>query len=95
MTKSRKAKVNLIQHRTFTEISASSSGNVVRYELLAGKDIFPEKDLLGKVATMEGFEYSSLGRKLIAQIDISNIQYENLDDTYEFDKINKNEKTNT
>ena len=60
-----------------------------------GKDIFPEKDLLGKAATMERFEYSSLGRKLIAQIDISKKLYENLDDTYEFDKINENEKGNT
>ena len=62
---------------------------------MAGKDIFPEKDLLGKAATMERFEYSSLGRKLIAQIDISKKLYENLDDTYEFDKINENEKGNT
>ena len=44
---------------------------------------------------MEGFEYSSLGRKLIAQIDISKKLYENLDDTYEFDKINENEKGST
>ena len=43
------------------KISALSSGNVGKYELLTGKDVLPEKDLL---------EYSPLGSKLKKQTNI-------------------------
>ena len=33
------------------KISALSSGNVGKYEFLTGKDVLPEKDLLGKAFT--------------------------------------------
>ena len=36
-------------HTQTTKISASSSGNVVKYEFLSGKYILPEKDLLQKL----------------------------------------------
>ena len=45
--KQNKAQYDL--HRQTTKISASSSGNVVKYEFLSGKYILPEKDLLQKL----------------------------------------------
>ena len=35
------------------EISALLSENVSKYEILTGKDVLPEKDLLEKAATMK------------------------------------------
>ena len=61
-------------------------------ELLTGKDILPEKDLLEKAATMKRFQYSLLGKELKAQTDIAKKQYQKLDDTFRFDKIIKKEK---
>ena len=52
--------------------------------------MLPKKDLLGKAAAMKRFEYLPLGKK--AQTDIVKKQYQKLDDTYDFDKIIKNEK---
>ena len=60
-----KAQYNL--DRKTTKISALSSGNVSKYEFLTGKDLLPEKDLLGKAAAIKRFEYSSLGKELKAQ----------------------------
>ena len=45
------------------KISGLSSGNVSKYEFLTSKDVLPEKDLLGKAATMKRFEYSPLGKE--------------------------------
>ena len=39
------------------------------------------------------FEYSPLDKELKAQTDIEKKQYHELDNTYEFDKINKKEGT--
>ena len=47
-------------------ISALSSGNLGKYEVLTGKDLLPEKDLLEKTALMKRFEYSPLGKELKA-----------------------------
>ena len=41
---------------------------------------------------MKRFEYSPLGKELKAQTDIAKKQYQKLHDTYEFDKIIKEEK---
>ena len=38
-------------------VSALSSGNVGKYEFLAGQDILPEKELLEKTGTIKRFEY--------------------------------------
>ena len=38
-------------------VSALSSGNVGKYEFLAGQDILPEKELLEKTSTIKRFEY--------------------------------------
>ena len=52
-----------------------SSGNVSKYEFLNGKDVLPEKDLLGKAATRKRFEYSPLRKELQAQTGIAKDQY--------------------
>ena len=49
--------------------------------------------MLQKAATMKAFEYSPLGKGLKGQTDIAKKQYQKLDDTYEFDKVIKKEKT--
>ena len=58
---------------------ALSLGNVSKYEFLTGKDVLPEKDLLGKAATLKRFEYSPLGSELkkqtsVAEKAVSNIR---------------------
>ena len=78
-----KAQYNL--DRKTAKISALSWRNVSEYEFLTSKDVLPEKDLLGKTAELEIFEYSLLGKKLKAQTDIAKKQYQKLDD----EKINK------
>ena len=70
-------------------ISALSSGNISKYELLTDKDVLPEKYLLEKATTMKRFEYSSLGKELNAQTDIAKKQYQKLDDTDEFVRTKK------
>ena len=42
--------------RQTAKISALSSGNVIKYKFLAGKDVLPEKDLKEKVAALKRFE---------------------------------------
>ena len=51
-------------HRQTATILALSSGNVSKYELLTGKDVLPEKDLLEKAATIKRFEFVPLGSEL-------------------------------
>ena len=41
---------------------------------------------------MKRFEYALLGKELKAQNDIAKIQYQKLDNTFEFDKIIKKEE---
>ena len=76
--------------RQTAKISAFSSENVSKCELLTGKDVLPEKDLLEKAATMKKYEYSPLGKKLKAQTDIAKKQYEGLDKAVISNKDNKN-----
>ena len=51
-----KAQYNL--DRQTAKLSALSSGNISKIELLTSKDVLPEKNLLEKAATMKRFEYS-------------------------------------
>ena len=51
-----KAQYNL--DRQTAKLSALSSGNISKIELLTSKDVLPEKHLLEKAATMKRFEYS-------------------------------------
>ena len=55
--------------------------------------VLPEKDLLERAVTIKRFEYLPLGKELKAQTDIAEKQYQNLDDTYKFDKIITKERT--
>ena len=48
--------------RQTATISAISSGNLGKYEVLTGKDLLPEKDLLEKTTLIKRFEYSPLGK---------------------------------
>ena len=50
-----KAQYNL--DRQTVMVSALSSGNVGKYEFLAGQDILPEKELPEKTGTIKRFEY--------------------------------------
>ena len=68
--------------RQATKNFAFSSGNVSKYEFLTGKDVFPEKLLLEKVATMKRFEYSPFGKELKSQTDIAKKQYQKLDNFF-------------
>ena len=61
--------------RQISKISPLSSGNVSKYEFLTGKDVFPEKGLLEKAATMKRFEYFLLGKELKKQTGVSQKQY--------------------
>ena len=60
-----KAQYNL--DRQTAKISALSSGNVSKYDVLTGKDILPEKNLLEKAASLKRFEYSPSGKELKAK----------------------------
>ena len=51
ITKQSKTKLNLIW--TEKQFSALSSGNIGKYEFLAGKDVLPEKALLEKAAIIK------------------------------------------
>ena len=73
--------------RQTAKICALSSGNVSKYEYLTGIHVLPEKDLLEKTATMKRFKYYSLSKELKAQTDIAKKQYQQLNGTYEVDKI--------
>ena len=79
--------------RQFANISSLSLGNVSKYEILTDKYVLPGKALLEKAVSMKRFEYFPLGKELKAQNSIAKNQYQKLDDTYEFDKIIKKEKS--
>ena len=42
---------------TEKQFSALSSGNIGKYEFLAGKDVLPEKALLEKAAIIKMFQF--------------------------------------
>ena len=61
-----KIKQNKAQYdldRQITKIAALSLGNVSNYEFLTGKDVLPEKNLLGKAPTIKRFGYSIIGKE--------------------------------
>ena len=88
-----KIKQNKAQYdldRQIVKTSVLSSGNFSKYEFLNGKDVLPEKDLLGKAVTVKIFECSLLGKGLKAQTDIAKKQYQGLDKAFIPNKDNKN-----
>ena len=72
--KQNKAQYNL--DRQSAKISASLSENVCKYEFLNGKDVLPEKDMIGKAATIKSFEYSPLGKAFEKQTNVIKKQTE-------------------
>ena len=80
-------KAQYILDRQSAKIYALSSGNVSTYELLTGKDVLPEKDLLERAAALKRFQYSPLGKELKKQTSVAEKQYQN------FDKIFKSDET--
>ena len=59
-----KIEQNKVQYdldRQIAKISALSSGNVSKYEFLAGKDVLLEKCSLEKATALKRFEYLPLG----------------------------------
>ena len=83
--KQNKAEYNL--DRQTAENSPLSSGNVSKYQLLTGKDVLPDKELLEEAGTMKRFEYSLLHKELKAQTDITKRQFQKLYNTSEPEKI--------
>ena len=63
-----KAQYNI--DRQTAKISASSYGNVSKYEFFTDKDVLPEKVLLENAATIKRFEYSLLFKELKGQTNI-------------------------
>ena len=57
--------------RQTAKISALSTRNVVKYNLLTGEDILLEKILLEKAASIKRFEYSPLGSEMKKQTGIA------------------------
>ena len=72
--------------RQTAKISASSSGNVRKYEFLTGKDVLPENDWLEKAAALKRFEYSPLGKELKAQTCVAEEQYQGLNKLFNPDQ---------
>ena len=63
---------------------------LVNMKFFTGKDVLLAKDLLGKAATSQGFEYSQFGSELKKQTDTARKQYQGLDEVFE---LNKKEET--
>ena len=63
---------------------------LVNMKFFTGKDVLLAKDLLGKAATSQGFEYSQFGSELKKQTDTAKKQYQGLDEVFE---LNKKEET--
>ena len=80
--------------RQTTKISALSSENVSKYELLTGKDVLLEKELLGKATAIKRFEYAPLGKELKKQTSVTEKQYEKIDDAFESNKKEKDKTKN-
>ena len=52
-------------NRQTAKILALSSTNVTKYAILTDKDVFLEKDLLGRGAKIKRFEYSALAGSIL------------------------------
>ena len=62
-----KAQYNL--EKQTAKISALSSGNIMKYELLTNKDVLPKINLLEKTPKLNIFEYLPLGKAFQRQIN--------------------------
>ena len=66
-----KNKAQYTLDRQTAKISALVAGNFSKHEFVTGKDVFTEKDLLRKVATLKRFEYLLLGKTFEKQTNVS------------------------
>ena len=64
---------------TEKQFSALSSGNIGKYEFLAGKDVLPEKALLEKAAIIKIFQFLPWGNELKNQT-FTEKRYKKFDD---------------
>ena len=62
--KQSKNKVPYNLDRQTAKVSAFSLGNVSKYEFVTGKDVLPEKQLLGKAATIKRYWIITIAKKL-------------------------------
>ena len=85
IAKSNKTKPRQFNRQT-SKISALSLKNVSKYEFLTDKDVLQEKDLLEKVAAVQIFEYSQLGKELENQASVAENHYQKLDNAFESNK---------
>ena len=56
-------------------VNIGNIGNIGKYKFVAGKDVLLEQEVLGKAATIKGFEYLTLGSELKKQTDVAKDQY--------------------
>ena len=76
------------------------SGNVVKYKLLTGENVLPEKGLLETAAAIKKSEYLPLRSELKSALTLQKKQHQGLGKAHEFDKegdelMNKNDKKPT
>ena len=83
-TEQTKSQYNL--DRQTAKISASSSGNVSKYEFLLVKDDLPEKELLEKAAAIKRLESLSLGSELKKQTSVAEKQSQGLNKFFKSDE---------
>ena len=69
------------------KIFALSSGNVIRYEFLFGKDVLLEKEVLEITPASKRFECSPLGKELKLKASVAEKQYQNFDQVLKPDEI--------
>ena len=70
--KQNKPQYNL--ERKTAQISALSSGNVSKYEVLTGKDFFHENNFKKKPAAIKRFKHSPSGKELKKQSSVKEKQ---------------------
>ena len=91
MKKSKQSKIKSSK----TKLNTIYTGKLLRFLLYYQKMlvnmnflmiyVLPEKDLLEEAATMKKFKYSSLGKELKAQTDITKKQYQVLNNFFKYD----------
>ena len=80
--KIKQSKAQFDLERQTAKISALSSRNVSKYEIMTSKDVLAEKHLVEKPATVKRIEYLSLAKELKAKTDITIKQYQGLDKAF-------------
>ena len=53
---------------------------------MTGRDVLPEKDLLGKAAALKRFEYSPLGKELKKETSVAEKHFQIFDKIFNYDE---------